>query len=206
MKSTDVKDLPSVKKVIDRLQNVTDNSNTYQGVEVIHCEAALSFYAKHSGTYTDSVLKCLCDRLKYQQGDEDITLFNSALRILATHGWSKTDDASFGYEAIEYLAKRFILPLQNANANCALLQQEWEDIVFYAKQYINLCKDPYLVVWWKLFNAPDSKKWKNILSLVELIFVLPLSNGSVEQCFSQMKIIKTNRRTALGEDRLDDCL
>ena len=61
-------------------------------------------------------------------------------------------------------------------------------------------------VWWKLFNSTSAKKWGNILGLVELLFSLPMSNGHVERVFSQLKVIKTNRRSCLGEDRLDGLL
>ena len=88
----------------------------------------------------------------------------------------------------------------------ALLQQELEDMVYYAKQYINLVQDPYKVVWWKLFNSSDSTKWINILTLVELTSCIPLSNGHVERCFSKPKITKTIRRVSLGEDQLDQIL
>ena len=202
LKATKATEFPSVKKVLDRLKE-DDCSKTYQGIEVVRCTEALKFYGENSTTYIESVLTCLHDRLQSQGSTEDQNTFSSALRILATHGWNKTDDASFGYEAVQCLAKRFAEPLQDAQVNCALLQQEWDDLVFYAKQYINLTKDSYRIVWWKLFNSPDAKKW---LALVELIFVLPLSNGAVEQSFSQLKLVKTNRRTALGEDTLDDCL
>ena len=61
-------------------------------------------------------------------------------------------------------------------------------------------------MWWKLFSSPDANKWTNILTMVELTFCIPLSNGHVERCFSQLKITKTNRRVGLGEDRLDQIL
>ena len=63
--------------------------------------------------------------------------------------------------------------------------------------YINLVQDPYRVVWWKLFNSPDANKWTNILTLVELTFCIPLSNGHVERCFSQLKLTKTNKRVSM---------
>jgi hypothetical protein len=50
---------------------------------------------------------------------------------------------SFGVEVVQALAERFTIPLQEAEVNCALLQQEWEDMVYYAKEYINLVQDPY---------------------------------------------------------------
>ena len=44
------------------------------------------------------------------------------------------------------------------------------------------------------------------VGLVELLFSLPMSNGHLERVFSQLKHIKTNRRTGLSENRLDSLL
>ena len=90
--------------------------------------------------------------------------------------------------------------------NIALIQNEWDDMVLYAKQYINLVTCSYKEVWWKSFNCPDTVKWSNILSLVELIFLIPLSNGHLERCFSQLKVMKWNRRSCLKRDHLDSLL
>ena len=49
-------------------------------------------------------------------------------------------------------------------------------------------------------------QWSNILALVELLFCLSMSNGRVERTFSQMKLIKTDRRCNLGEASLDSLL
>ena len=59
------------------------------------------------------------------------------------------------------------------------------------------------MIWWKLFNSVNSKKWANILSLVELLFCLPMANGHVERLFSSLELIKTDRRSCLSEDHLD---
>lgn len=48
------------------------------------------------------------------------------------------------------------------------------------------------------------KSGKIYLPLVELTFIIPLSNGHVEHCFSQLT--KINRRTSLGKDHLDHLL
>ena len=75
------------------------------------------------------------------------------------------------------------------SVNCAVLNEEWDDIVEYAKRYLNLVQDDYKVSWWKLFNSPDSTKWTNILVVVELLFCLPVSNGHLECVFSQLKLV-----------------
>lgn len=106
--------------------------------------------------------------------------------LLATRG---CDNASFGYDSLAYLTTRFSIPLEHANVDCSLLQQEWDDIVDYGKMYLNLTEN-YRKVWWKLFNSSDSVRWSNILSLIELILTIPLSNGHLKRCFSQIKILK----------------
>lgn len=41
---------------------------------------------------------------------------------------------------------------------------------------------------------------------MELCFSLPFSNGRVEQIFSSLKVVKTNRRTRLAPETLNDLL
>ena len=58
---------------------------------------------------------------------------------------------------------RFRVPLEKAGVDCYLIQEEWEDIIDYAKRYLNLVQENYTTIWWKLFNAVDASKWQNIL-------------------------------------------
>ena len=51
-----------------------------------------------------------------------------------------------------------------------------------------------------------AKKWTNVLAIVEFLFCLPVANGRVERVFSQLKLIKNNRRTCLREYTLDQLL
>ena len=46
----------------------------------------------------------------------------------------------------------------------------------------------------------------NALILVEILFSLPASNGSLERVFSQVNVIKSNKRTSLTNDTLDDLM
>ena len=182
------------------------NHKTYQGVDLIYFYRGLTFLQNHFSEYIESVLSCMRSRLKPHENPEDNDVLNHTLKIIATHGWEKTEDASFGYESIELLISRFSTPLQEAGVNIALIQEEWDDMVSYAKQYVNLVQNSYKEVWWKLYNCADTFKWSNILCLVELVFVLPLSNGHVERCSSQLKFTKSDRISCLKQDRLDNLL
>ena len=101
------------------------------------------------------------------------------------------------------MCQRFSTPLESSSIDISLVQGEWDDMVEYGRQYINLVQDDYKVVWWKLFNCVDAGKWSNVLAIVELLFCIPVANGHLERVFSQLKLIKTNRRTSIKEDTLD---
>lgn len=100
----------------------------------------------------------------------------------------------------------FKVPLENASVDLALVQEKWDDMVGYGKQYLNLVQEDYNIIWWKLFNAVDAKGWTNVLGIIELLFHLPMANGQLERVFSQLKLIKNDRRTCLKEETLDRLL
>ena len=72
--------------------------------------------------------------------------------------------------------------------------------------FISVATLDYRGVWWRTFNAPTSSEWPNALTLVELLFSLPASNGKLERVFSQLNVIKTNKRTSLTNEALNDLL
>ena len=76
------------------------------------------------------------------------------MTLLATHGWEHSSSPSFGYASLEAICNWFTVPLVKASINISLVQQEWDDMVQYAKQYLDL---DYKVVWWKIFNSVDVK-------------------------------------------------
>ena len=191
-------DLPTVKKVIARIQYM-DGVASYQGAELADHETGVAYLKSHKDQYTEKLVSCLKDRVKVQHPD----LLTDALTVLATQGWQKSEDASFANTALQSLSARFEVPLQKAKVDITLLEEEWEDMVEYAKRYLNLVQEDYQTIWWKLFNSVDSKKWTNVLSLVELLFCLPMANGHVERLFSSLKLVKTDRRSCLSEDHLD---
>ena len=133
-----------------------------------------------------AVDKCLVHRLKAQE--EELVLFTHAMTLLATQGWERTAAPSFGQVSLEAISQWFAIPLEKAGIDTSAIQEEWDDMVEYSKQYLNLVQD-YKTVWWKLFNCVDSKHWSNVLGLVELLFCLPFSNGHLERVFSQLKLI-----------------
>ena len=108
--------------------------------------------------------------------------------------------------AVEYLSTHFREPLEAAGVSLASIQDEIEDAVDYARNYLRIGSESYQKIWYKLHISPDVEKWRNILALSQLAFSLPFSNGQVERIFSMMKVIKTDRRTSLHTSTLSDLL
>ena len=97
-------------------------------------------------------------------------------------------------------------PIVKANVCLENVHSEFESILQYAYQYISLFTLDYCAVWWRIFHAPVSSEWSNALNLVELLFSLSSSNGTVERAFYQMNVIKTKKRSLLSNEALDDLL
>jgi len=86
--------------------------------------------------------------------------------------------------------------LESGSVDSSVIQEEWDDMVKYTRKYTNLVQEDYLTQL-----IPSSSVI--VLAVIELLFCLPISNGNLERVFSQLKLIKLNRRTCLCEDTLD---
>ena len=76
----------------------------------------------------------------------------------------------------------------------------------YAGHFISLATTDYQSVWWRIFHSPNCKEWTNLLIFIQLLFALPASNGKIERVFSQLNIIKTDKRTTLCNETIDNLL
>ena len=72
-----------------------------------------------------------------------------------------------------------------------LLEQLYE-LVEYAKKNLFFAGVSCLVTWCKIFTAPRSKGWSNVLVMIKLLFTVPVSNAKPERMFSKLKPLKIN--------------
>ena len=96
--------------------------------------------------------------------------------------------------AVEHLLSHFRKPLEAAGVNLACIQDEIEDAVDYAWNYLRIGSESYQNIRYRLQTARDVENWRNVLALSELVFSLPFSNRQVERMF-HMKVIKTDTTT-----------
>ena len=201
LKTKPFNELPSVAKVLDRVKNEEDG-HFYQGIQLKDYNSGLVFLQSHCSEWVVALEECLRKRLQYQDTD----LLTHAVTILATYGWQRSESPCFAYEALDAICRRFEAPLRNASVDLSQIRDEWDDMLSYAKKYLNLVQEDYKVIWWKIFNSVDSNDWRNVLGIIELLFCLPMSNGRLERLFSQLKLIKSDRRNRLNENTLDQLL
>ena len=129
--------------------------------------------------------------------------------ILNTEGWiPSNDDAEFGEEAVEELFKFYQKPMQASKAfssgGLTELLDQWNRLVSYTIKYLDTQTTEYQIVWRRIFDFSKSNEWMSILCLVELLFVLPVSNAKVERFFSLMNRVKTD--TSLKQELLSSIL
>lgn len=130
--------------------------------------------------------------------------------VLNCEGWEKrTEDGeenlSFADDGITELYNHFKEPLSKAGLNGTVgdLLEQWHDLVTYTKRYLDPSRTPYLRVWRRIFDSSRRDQWSMVLTLVELLFSIPISNAKVERLFSLMNRVKTDRRATLGESNLN---
>ena len=162
VKATTVENLPTVKNVCSRVKQ-EGSSYVYQGADLTSYSEAVAYFTAHHHEYTDSILSCLNRRM----ANEESELLTHALNILATQGWGRGDDASFGLIALQYLATLFEEPLES---DYSKLQGEWDEIVDHATKYFNIATEENNTILWKRFNCPQSKNWPIILGLIKLLY------------------------------------
>ena len=171
----------------------------YQSQELKQFLSAQRYYTNHYTEYCQAVTDCIKNRMNWS----DVQVFRDIIIILATQGWQKLVDDEDSLDAVDRLATQFSTPLQGAGVQLEEIHAEFESVLEYSTRYISLSTLPYRASWWQIFHAPCASDWHNFLVLVELLFSLPSSNGKVERIFSQVDVIKTEKRTRLCNEALD---
>ena len=59
---------------------------------------------------------------------------------------------------------------------------------------------------WSVINRKYYENHQNILAVITLVLILPASSAEVERGFSQLKILKSDIRSTLSEEHLNDLL
>jgi hypothetical protein len=201
----ELKELPTVKRLLQKIQE-RDGKYLLHDVVIRGYERAVETTAKVKDDLIERVKNAIEQRLEEDPEDERGEL----AALLNTAGWVKAkDDAVEIFDQdVERLYERYRIPLERAcfSGTVGELLDQWHNLLEHALAYLSPERVDYRVVWHQLFNCSRSKEWNAILTLIELLFVLPVSNAKVEAFFSLMKRVKTDTRASLKEHRLNSLL
>ncbi|KAJ8006709.1 hypothetical protein DPEC_G00110030 [Dallia pectoralis] len=110
-----------------------------------------------------------------------------------------------GADDLAFLLDHFSSVLTRNGVNTELAKGEFVDLkllisrMFKEKTYLNL---------WELMltKEPYCSEYKNILHLVHILLVLPVSSAVCERGFSSQKRMKSDTRASLHTDTVDDLI
>ena len=202
---------PTCKLICSRVKDEA-GQKVYQGVALSQYNP-LALQSCADTAIADA--KRLEDSIKARLEWSDLKLLRAILVFIDTQSWlvspsasEEEDDTGLSdiREAVELITSKFKEPLEAKHVDLAGIQDELEEVVTYARNFLHIDTEGYQMVWYKLHTCPDASKWPNLIRVCELVFSLPFSNAHVERLFSTLKLIKTNRRTKLESTTLSDLL
>ena len=174
-KATPLRQLPILKKIVNTIieEEIEDSTcHSYQGFNIANVPSSMKYFERHFDSWIDAVTSCLRSRIKAQGIDQ----LSHSVTILATNGWERQESIDFGHPSLEVIASKFDITLVKISGfERDKVMEEWDNMVDYARQYLNLIEN-YEVLWWKIFSASVASRWKNVLVLVELLYCFPVAN------------------------------
>ena len=105
---------------------------------------------------------------------------------------------------VKILYEHFNIPLASAGVTVSsvYLLNQWHEFFQYFCNTFSEC----MKTWQRIFSSPWCCAWKEILTLVELLFIIPVGKAKVERMLSKLKHIKTGFRASLTTDRIESLL
>ncbi|XP_072044905.1 zinc finger protein 862-like [Amphiura filiformis] len=157
--------------------------------------------------------------------DNDII---KAAAIANVHNWPSEAQAlnEYGEDEVEKLYMHFEGPLKRQNIDLNQAKVQWIELktrvarkrklektaaanaqAQQKKQKSTKPKSSSMQIWEDILTDPQLKDhFKHILTIIEIILILPVHTSNLERGFSQMNLIKTEKRTHLTTESLNSLL
>lgn len=168
----------------------------------LHNVIAQETLTRQTGDILKAVIKCMQSR--FQNMHEDPIYL--ACHAFDHKNWPDTDEAllHYGRDDILVVAEHFQTLLDNADCDVPAAQREWRELKIHIRRNNHFQAIHPLEVWRRIsLEDVDLNNFSNILKIIHLTSLYPLSNASCERSFSAMKRIKSDWRCSLSNDTLD---
>uniref|UniRef100_A0A672TVZ4 Sperm flagellar 2 n=1 Tax=Strigops habroptila TaxID=2489341 RepID=A0A672TVZ4_STRHB len=116
--------------------------------------------------------------------------------------WPNKMKQEFGEKEVSVLIKHYAVILEAASVKAGEVETEWSML---KSELYNRFQNIQTLTWDSV-NSDYSKKYPNILMLVDLILTLPASSAETERGFSQMKLSMMHLHSKLRSESVTDLM
>lgn len=109
--------------------------------------------------------------------------------------------ASYGEEKISTIFHHYRVPLEKAGHSLANCLVQWGELKVIVRRKLSFGRIKFLDLWQNIIHE-HSERFADILALVQIILLLPVSTAECERGFSLMKRVKSDWRNRLRADTL----
>lgn len=172
----------------------------FQSVHVAGLKDGISVLRSSADNIVTRLSKELTSR--FDDVLSESTLLFRAVKVLDIKTWpeAKEDLYKFGKAEMTTIIQHFAEILHENIVDCTEVQGEWLQLKIYTSSHMqHLSADRC----WSVLSK--GKAFPNVIKVISLLQVFPVSNAVLERCFSTMTKIKTDWRNRLGEEEVE-CL
>ena len=220
-------ELPILKAVISEMEgnNELDGEPMYQGQRLKYYRRGKQYIADHCVYLVESIINCYNERYWFDNDEEEKTngddvttndhLVFHICKVLNASTWPKlpNDDSNDDnilrtqLQSVSRVYAQFSAMEVFKHVNKDGVIDGYVEVVRFCQRYLDYENSNQVELWHKvLLQCKDKPEWHGIGLVIEICLCTPCSNATLERFFNQLKIVKTDQRTALSSSSLNSIL
>ena len=215
--------LPTLKAVVHEIEGESGfdekGEPLYHGQRLKYYRRGKQYIADNCVYLLECIIQCYEQRYWFDENTEKNNSSNDHLifpicKIINAAAWPKLqnedDDEntlSIQLKSISCVYEQFSKMSIFKDFHEYDIVKSYIEVVRYCQRYFDYEKSNPIELWNKvLIQCEDKPEWRGIALLIEICLCTPCSNATLERFFSQLKIVKTEQRTALSSSSLNSIL
>jgi hypothetical protein len=178
------------------------DSGTFEGNELNSIKDGMVLFDRDSDRLLKDIISCTADRFEPLLSDPTLKAFT----IFEVVKWPAFDDRealeSFGEDEFEHLLKHFSTLFTYLGGDPEAAQRQWTRLKFFISRDKNLRSLKYRELWERMFDSYSDKAvpmhFYHALLVVLIGMVVLVDTSICERGFSAMNLLKTAKRSAMG--------
>lgn len=178
-----------------------DGGLTYQGISLSHCSSIEIF----KENYNDVLIQLQDVVYKRFSDLHENDLIRHGMKILHDKMWP-TDETNlhiYGDDEINFLCTHYKEVLEAKGVTSDGVCEDWQDLkTFWLSNLRHITGNEF----WTLICKNYKQHFPNLVHIISILRLFPVSNAKVERAFSTMKRVKSDYRNRLKTETLDNLM